>query len=104
MFSCDFLLEDTAITVDAFNFGVIDNCMAYFLSHFHYDHYIGLNRHFSQKLYCSEITGDLVISIIKVDPKYVIKLPMNEFVSVFCGDARYQVALLDANQLEMLLF
>jgi hypothetical protein len=49
-------------------------------------------------MYCSEITGNLVEQVLKVEKKCIRRLPMNKFVNVFDNDTRYKVALLDANQ------
>lgn len=91
-------LEDTKICVDAFNFGDIDNCDAYFLSHFHYDHFIGLQKSFQNQMYCSQVTANLVMSKIKVDKKFINVIEMNKFINVYDVDDRVQVMLLDANQ------
>jgi len=89
-------IEGTHICVDAFSYGEIDNCDAYFLSHYHYDHFIGLNKEFKNKLFCSKVTANLVIKNIKVDKKFIQVLEMDKFLDIY-DDNSVQVALIDAN-------
>jgi len=83
-------------TVDAFKYGSIKGCSAYFLSHFHYDHYIGLNKHWNHgPIYCSPSTARLVVLKLRVDPQYIRSLPLGwEHPSTVEG---VEVILLDAN-------
>ncbi|KAF9091250.1 DNA break repair nuclease [Mortierella sp. AD031] len=84
----------TGFTVDAFCYGKVDGCEAYFLSHFHSDHYGGLTSSWNHgPIYCSSITANLVISRLKVDEQYVRRLPMYE-PTVVQG---VTVRLMDAN-------
>ncbi|XP_076435182.1 DNA cross-link repair 1A protein-like [Babylonia areolata] len=71
-------LPGTAITVDAFCYGEIAGCQAYVLTHFHYDHYQGLTKRFSQPIYCSQVTGNLVEQQLGVNRKWINRLPMNQ--------------------------
>lgn len=91
-------IEGTQIVVDAFSYGDIENCNAYFLSHYHYDHFVGLTKHFKNKIFCSKVTANLVIKQLKVDKNLVNPLEMNKFNIIYPNDDSIQVALLDANQ------
>nr|CAG8604537.1 2579_t:CDS:10 [Entrophospora candida] len=86
--SCPFYksLPGTGVTVDAFSYGKIQGY-----------HYCGLGSSWKHgPIYCSSVTGNLVIQKLKVDPKYVHKLPMNEKIQIEdCIDL--SVTLVDAN-------
>lgn len=90
-------IEGTKIVVDAFSYGEIENANAYFLSHYHYDHFIGLTKHFKQTMYCSQITANLVMKQIRVDKSHIRVLEYNKFLNVYDNDNDIQVCLLDAN-------
>ncbi|EGD81264.1 hypothetical protein PTSG_11300 [Salpingoeca rosetta] len=86
-------VKDTSFTVDAFSYGAIPNCTAYFLSHFHADHYTGLTKSFPAKVYCSEATARLCTLLLRVPPEKLNPLPMNTPVKV----QGVTVELIDAN-------
>jgi len=87
-------MTDTSFTVDAFCYGAIEGCNAYFLSHFHSDHYGGLTSTWNHgPIYCSSITASLVVNRLGVDPTYVKRLPMYEPTVIHDVTVR----LMDAN-------
>lgn len=82
------------IAVDAFNYNKIPNVTAYFLTHFHSDHYGGLGKTWSHgPIYCSPETARLVILQLKVDPQYIHPVEFNKEVEI----NNIKVLFLDAN-------
>ncbi|XP_022355155.1 DNA cross-link repair 1A protein [Enhydra lutris kenyoni] len=86
-------IPGTGCTVDAFQYGLVEGCTAYFLTHFHSDHYAGLSKNFTFPIYCSEITGNLLKSKLHIQKQYIHPLPMD----TECIVNGIKVVLLDAN-------
>lgn len=85
------------ICVDAFRYGAVQGCNAYFLSHFHSDHYIGLTSTWCHgPIYCSKVTGNLVKQQLRVDPKWVVSLDFDERFEV-PGTNGVAVSMIPAN-------
>ena len=83
--TCPFykILSGFSICVDAFRYGAVEGCNAYFLSHFHSDHYIGLNKSWCHgPIYCSRPTANLVRQHLRVDPKWVVDLEFESTTEV----------------------
>lgn len=71
------------ICVDAFRYGKVEGQNAYFLSHFHSDHYIGLTASWCHgPIYASKVTCNLMLQQLKVDPKWVVPLEFEKKVEV----------------------
>ncbi|KAI4239979.1 MAG: hypothetical protein L6R40_005411 [Gallowayella cf. fulva] len=97
--TCPFykILPGFSICVDAFRYGAVEGCKAYFLSHFHSDHYIGLTSSWCHgPIYCSRVTGNLVRRQLRVDPKWVIDLEFDEKIEV-PGTQGVNVTMIPAN-------
>ena len=79
--TCPFykIMPGFSICVDAFRYGAVQGCNAYFLSHFHSDHYIGLTSSWCHgPIYCSHVTANLVRRQLRVDPKWVVDLDFDK--------------------------
>ncbi|KAF1348522.1 DNA repair metallo-beta-lactamase-domain-containing protein [Delphinella strobiligena] len=85
------------ICVDAFRYGAVKGCNAYFLSHFHSDHYIGLTASWTHgPIYCSKVTGNLVRQQLRVDQQYVVDLDW-ETPTLVPGTNGVLVTMISAN-------
>ncbi|KAL9044260.1 MAG: hypothetical protein Q9214_002587 [Letrouitia sp. 1 TL-2023] len=83
--TCPFykILPGFYICVDAFRYGAVEGCKAYFLSHFHSDHYMGLTSSWCHgPIYCSHVTANLVRRQLRVDPKWVVDLEFDRKLEV----------------------
>lgn len=83
--TCPFykIIPGFKICVDAFRYGAVKECEAYFLSHFHSDHYIGLTANWSHgPIYCSKVTGSLVKQQLRTASKWVVELEFDKLYDV----------------------
>ncbi|KAI1661497.1 DRMBL-domain-containing protein [Daldinia decipiens] len=97
--TCPFykIMPGFSICVDAFRYGAVKGCNAYFLSHFHSDHYIGLTANWSHgPIYCSKVTGSLVKNQLRTAAKWVVELEFDETVEV-PGTEGVTVTMIPAN-------
>lgn len=97
--TCPFykILPGFFICVDAFRYGAVQGCSAYFLSHFHSDHYIGLTASWHHgPIFCSRVTANLVRQQLRVDPKWVVDLEWEKETEV-PGTGGVKVTMIPAN-------
>ncbi|OAA42591.1 DNA repair metallo-beta-lactamase [Metarhizium rileyi] len=85
------------ICVDAFRYGAVKGCEAYFLSHFHSDHYIGLTASWTHgPIYCSKVTGSLVKQQLRTAAKWVVQLDFEKTYDI-PGTGGATVTMIPAN-------
>ncbi|KAK9840432.1 hypothetical protein WJX74_009841 [Apatococcus lobatus] len=87
------LIPGTGLIVDGFKYQspVIK---AYLLSHAHSDHYGGITDNWERgPIYCSPITGRLIVHMLGIKPEFVHELPMD----APCMLEGVEVTLVDAN-------
>ncbi|KAJ5183928.1 hypothetical protein N7492_001544 [Penicillium capsulatum] len=97
--TCPFykIMPGFSICVDAFRFGSVEGCNAYFLSHFHSDHYIGLSKSWCHgPIYCSRATANLVRQQLRVHPKWLVSLEFETTTEV-PDTGGVQVTMIPAN-------
>uniref|UniRef100_T1JH40 DNA cross-link repair 1A protein n=1 Tax=Strigamia maritima TaxID=126957 RepID=T1JH40_STRMM len=71
-------IPETYFAVDAFSYGEIPNINVYFLTHFHSDHYRGLNGKFKKSIYCTQVvTANLINMDLRVSWNYINVLALN---------------------------
>ncbi|CAK7271897.1 DNA cross-link repair protein PSO2/SNM1 [Sporothrix epigloea] len=86
------------ICVDAFRYGAVAGCQAYFLSHFHSDHYIGLTAKWCHgPIYCSSVTASLVRNQLGTAAQYMVALDFNAAPFEVPGTPGVRVTMIPAN-------
>lgn len=99
MRTCPFykIMPGFSICVDAFRYGAVEGCKAYFLSHFHSDHYIGLTANWTHgPIYCSRVTGSLVKKQLRTAEKFVVELEFDKSYDIPGTDGA-KVTMIPAN-------
>ena len=83
--TCPFykIMPGLYICVDAFRYGKVQGQNAYFLSHFHSDHYIGLTSSWCHgPIYASKVTTNLIRQQLRVAEKWLVPLEFEKKVEV----------------------
>ncbi|XP_021296327.1 DNA ligase 6 isoform X2 [Herrania umbratica] len=88
------LIPNSRFLIDSFRHPSTTFSAAYFLSHFHSDHYSGLSPSWSGGIiFCSHLTSLLLIQTLKILPDFIFPLPLNDPVEI----DGCEVILIDAN-------
>ncbi|GAB1609712.1 hypothetical protein Ahia01_001257100 [Argonauta hians] len=94
------LISGTPIAVDFWKVRQCPNVKLFFLSHFHGDHTMGLSSTWSEPIYCSKITGELICKKFSIEEELIRPLELNT-PSIIPLDATLSetitVVALDAN-------
>ena len=91
-------IPGTDFVCDGFMYAIPSLTKNYFLTHFHSDHYGGINKSWNAGIiYCSLPTANLVSQQLGVDKKYLHPLGMNTPVVIESQGKPVTVILLDAN-------
>ena len=91
------IITGFSVCVDAFRYGAVQGCNAYFLSHFHSDHYGGLTASWDHgPIYCSKVTANLVRQQLRVDPKWIVDMEFEKKTEI-PGTGGVQVTMIAAN-------
>ncbi|RMZ85094.1 hypothetical protein DV738_g75, partial [Chaetothyriales sp. CBS 135597] len=83
--TCPFykIMPGLSICVDAFRYGKVEGQSAYFLSHFHSDHYIGLTSSWCHgPIYASKVTCNLMKQQLRVDAAWIVPLEFEQKTEV----------------------
>jgi Metallo-beta-lactamase superfamily len=92
------MIPGTDFCVDGFQYANAALTSNYFLTHFHADHYGGLDKNWSAGIiYCNSITATLVHEQLRVDRQYLHPLPLHEPTVLASRGVPITVTLLNAN-------
>ncbi|XP_015266948.1 PREDICTED: 5' exonuclease Apollo [Gekko japonicus] len=94
------LIAGTPIAVDFWNIRKASQARLFFLSHMHSDHTVGLSSTWSQPIYCSPITGQILHLKLKVAECWIHPLEVGESHVMPMDDTGQEtmtVTLIDAN-------
>lgn len=95
------IIPHTPIAVDIWSRFSVTNCRLFFLSHAHSDHTVGLTSSWkNHKIYCSEITKNIVVHKLGVRSDLLVGLPVDIPITISMdeyGQEKLTVTLIDAN-------
>jgi len=95
-------IKGTNIVINKFNYDSIQNINSlnksiHFLTHFRFDHYIGIESEWNVPIYCSQITANLSQKMLNLNESILCPLPMNKKILIPRSNPLTFVTLFDAN-------